>query len=292
MPTDVRDCPFCGAEVKKSNFTRHLRKVHADLEGGEFEEKGLSKPAARKGAAAGAVVEEREDRRKAELKKGRARRETRLMILAVVVVLLVSSTGIYAYHTMTANTGGSGGNVPNGTGGGGGGGGGGSNPTAIIETSMGTIKMELYMDRAPTTAGNFKDLAKSGFFNGLIFHRVVPSFVIQGGGFKPDGSQVSASSIPWENTGYKNNKYTVAMARSGDANQASSSGTATSQFFINLKDNNSTLDSYAYPYVVFGAVTDGFSVVDAIGSLPTGTVNGMSDWPDNPPVITSVTIRE
>jgi cyclophilin family peptidyl-prolyl cis-trans isomerase len=85
----------------------------------------------------------------------------------------------------------------------------------------------------------------------------------------------------------KNTKYSIAMARSGDANNVSYSGTATSQFFINLKDNPD-LDDYSYPYVVFGRVIEGFSVVDAIAALPTDT-NG---WPDDPPVITSIVIQE
>jgi peptidyl-prolyl cis-trans isomerase A (cyclophilin A) len=81
------------------------------------------------------------------------------------------------------------------------------------------------------------------------------------------------------------------MARSGDPDSQSDSGTGSSQFFINHVDNPS-LDSYSYPYVVFAKVIEGFNVVDSIASLPTGTHNGMSDWPDDPPVITSVVIQE
>jgi cyclophilin family peptidyl-prolyl cis-trans isomerase len=81
------------------------------------------------------------------------------------------------------------------------------------------------------------------------------------------------------------------MARTGDPNIESDSGTATSQFFINHGENHD-LDSYAYPFVVFGRVIEGFSVVDAIAALPTGTHNGMENWPDDPPIITSIVIED
>ncbi|UCG71158.1 MAG: peptidylprolyl isomerase [Thermoplasmata archaeon] len=160
-----------------------------------------------------------------------------------------------------------------------------------MTTTLGTIKIELDTEKAPNTAGSFIDLANSGFYNGIIFHRVVPDFVIQGGGFTADGNQKSSDQIPWEGTGLQNTRYTIAMARSGNPDSESDSGTATSQFFINTVDNPS-LDNYAYPFVVFGRVIEGFSVADAIEALPTGTYNGMEDWPDDPPVITSVVIED
>jgi cyclophilin family peptidyl-prolyl cis-trans isomerase len=140
---------------------------------------------------------------------------------------------------------------------------------AVMSTTLGTIKIELYMQQAPITAGNFRDLVADGFYNGLIFHRVIADFVIQSGGFKSDGSQQTAPQIPWENTGLKNKEYTLSMARSGDANDEDYSGTATSQFFINTKDNPS-LDypQVAFPYVVFGKVVEGQGVVDTIEYFP------------------------
>jgi len=137
---------------------------------------------------------------------------------------------------------------------------------ATFETNMGTFKVELDTERAPITAGNFIELAKAGFYNGLTFHRVARNFVIQGGDPNGNGTGGSGKNIPWENTTLKNKKYTISMARGGNPNEAAYSGTASSQFFINLKDNPN-LDSYAFPFVVFGKVIEGFDVVDKIGSL-------------------------
>ncbi|UCE39691.1 MAG: peptidylprolyl isomerase [Thermoplasmata archaeon] len=156
-----------------------------------------------------------------------------------------------------------------------------------MTTTLGTIKIELDTEKAPDTAGNFIDLANSNFYNGIIFHRVIAGFVIQGGGFTSDETKKTADSIPWENTGLLNSRYTISMARSGDPNSEADSGTGSSQFFINLADNTN-LDSYAYPYVVFGRVIEGFSVVDDIAALPTDS----NDWPDDPPVITTVVIED
>lgn len=157
---------------------------------------------------------------------------------------------------------------------------------ATFETNMGTFKVELDTERAPITAGNFIDLAKAGFYDGLTFHRVARNFVIQGGDPNGNGTGGSGKNIPWENTTLKNKRYTIAMARGGDPNEAAYSGTASSQFFINLKDNPS-LDSYAFPFVVFGKVIKGFDVVDAIGSLypPEG------DGPPTKRVTMNVSIR-
>jgi len=162
---------------------------------------------------------------------------------------------------------------------------GGSENMVIVSTNYGTFKIELRKDRAPTTAGNFINLVKQGFYNGLTFHRIVPDFVIQGGDPNGDGSGGSDQNVPWENTGLKNVKYSVAMARSGNPDSAQDSGTATSQFFVNLKDNPS-LDNYAYPFVVFGHVIEGQSVIDAIGQVPTDA----NDRPINPVIMYSVTI--
>jgi cyclophilin family peptidyl-prolyl cis-trans isomerase len=277
MAKDMKECPFCGVEVKKNNFDKHVRKVHADLSAKELEKEGLAKP------AKSARKEQREEEKKVEARKRAKRREMRFVAVGIIIIVIISVVGVIVYENMTQGSESGGGTTTNG-------GGGGGNPVAVMVTTMGTIKIELYEDTAPETAGNFILLAETGFYDGLIFHRVVPGFVIQGGGFEPDGTQRSAAMLPWEDTGHKNNRYTIAMARSGDPNSQADSGSATSQFFINLADN-ANLDSYDYPYVVFGRVIEGQSVVDAIGALPTGTQHGMGDWPDNPPVINSVTIE-
>lgn len=146
------------------------------------------------------------------------------------------------------------------TDGSGNGNGGAVDTTAIMTTSKGSITIHLDLVNAPRTAGNFINLAEAGRYDNNRFHRVVKDFVIQGGDIG------ATSNVAWENTGQRNVRYSVAMARSGDGNDAGSKDTATSQFFINLKDN-ANLDNYAYPYVVFGHVIDGTSVVNAIGNL-------------------------
>lgn len=278
MAKKAKKCPFCGAVLKKENFNRHLSKVHGDLSEKEFRRKGLKRPTA--------VVSERGQKRKeikkVEIKKRKKKRQASTIIAIVVVIVIISLVGVFMYQNLDSGNGTNGGTNGNG-------GNGGGNPVAIMSTSLGTIKIELYRDAAPVTAGNFISLANNGFYNGLIFHRVMPGFVAQGGGFYPDGEHKNASQIAWENTGHTNDQYTLAMARTGEANDPASSGTATSQFFINLADNtNLDRPASAYPYVVFGKVMEGFDVVDTIGNLSTDT----NDWPDNPPVINSVVIQE
>ena len=157
----------------------------------------------------------------------------------------------------------------------------GTGTVAVIETNYGTIKITLDTGRAPRTAGNFISLANAGKYNGNSFHRVAANFVIQG------GAVAGAANVAWENTGLRNVAYSVAMARSGDANDAGSKDTATSQFFINLQDNPN-LDAYTYPYVVFGHVTEGRSVVDTIGAIPSNPAG--DGQPTSPVSIIRVTI--
>jgi len=148
-------------------------------------------------------------------------------------------------------------------------------PIALFNTSLGSFKVELDTARAPATAGNFIDLVKRGFYNGLTFHRIARGFVIQGGDPWGNGTGGSDKAIPWENTTLENLKYTIAMARGQDPDSASS------QFYINLK-NNPSLDDYDPPFVVFGKVIEGFETVDQIGSLyPPG-----SESYDGPPTST------
>ena len=152
-----------------------------------------------------------------------------------------------------------------------------------LKTSMGDIVIELDYDKAPITAKNFEQYVQDGFYDGLIFHRVIPNFMIQGGGFMPDMMQ-KATREPIENeakNGLSNEKYSIAMARTSDPHSASA------QFFINTKDNR-FLD---YPgqdgwgYCVFGKVVEGSDVVDKIEKVPTGNKAGHSDVPVEPVII-------
>lgn len=139
----------------------------------------------------------------------------------------------------------------------------------LMETSAGNIELELYQDKAPKTVENFLKYVNSGFYNGTIFHRVIKDFMIQGGGFNEDFEHIEGNA-PIEiesNNGLSNERGTIAMARTMDPNSA------TSQFFINLVDNefldfrDETIDGYGY--AVFGKVTSGMEVVDEIGQIPT-----------------------
>ena len=148
-----------------------------------------------------------------------------------------------------------------------------------FETTMGPIVIELFEEDAPITTKNFLDYANSGFYNGTLFHRVIPGFVIQGGGLEP-GMQDKSGNPPIENeanNGQKNLKWSLSMARTNDPDSA------TSQFFINL-ENNSNLDHTSetpqgWGYAVFGTVIDGFETVEAIASVSTGSAGHHQDVP-------------
>ena len=159
---------------------------------------------------------------------------------------------------------------------------------ATIETSKGTIELELDADKAPITVANFVNYAKKGFYDGTIFHRVIPGFMIQGGGFTADMQQKQPDkAIQCESkNGLKNEKGTVAMARTGDPHSA------TAQFFINV-NNNANLDFPSFDgwgYAVFGRVTKGIEVVDAIVAVPTTTITPHRDVPKDTITITKVTL--
>ncbi len=169
------------------------------------------------------------------------------------------------------------------------------NPVVVIETSMGTIKVELYEDKAPITVKNFLAYTDDKFFDDTIFHRVIgkenkgDDFMIQGGGFTADMNQKKTKGqIKNEATnGLKNDRGTLAMARTGVVDSA------TAQFFINLKDNDflnhrNTSDS-GFGYCVFGKVTEGMDVVEKIKAVKTTTKNGMGDVPVDAVTIKSVT---
>jgi cyclophilin family peptidyl-prolyl cis-trans isomerase len=153
-----------------------------------------------------------------------------------------------------------------------------------IKTNHGDIKVKLLDDKAPITCENFRQYIADGFFNDTIFHRVIPNFMIQGGGMEADMSQ-KATRDPIKNeadNGESNRRGTLAMARTMDINSA------TAQFFINLRDND-FLDhgTRDFGYAVFGEVVDGMDVVDAIAAVPTGNKGGHQDVP-----IETVTIVE
>ena len=159
----------------------------------------------------------------------------------------------------------------------------------VIDTSLGVIRAELNAEKAPITVANFLSYVDEGFFNKTIFHRVIPNFMIQGGGFTADMSQKpTKAQIKNEATnGLKNERGTLAMARTGIVNSA------TSQFFINHKDNAS-LDFRApnqqdYGYCVFGKVIEGLDVVDKIATVETGNKMGHGDVPLETVTIISIT---
>ena len=161
---------------------------------------------------------------------------------------------------------------------------------ATIETSMGTITLSLNADKAPQTVANFAEYAKSGHYDGTIFHRVIDGFMIQGGGFTKEMNQ-KPTRDPIRNeamNGLKNKRGTIAMARTMVVDSA------TSQFFINLVDNDfldfSSPTPQGFGYAVFGEVTDGMKVVDAIAKVKTGFAGPHQNVPETPVVIRKVTI--
>jgi cyclophilin family peptidyl-prolyl cis-trans isomerase len=148
--------------------------------------------------------------------------------------------------------------------------------TIVFETTKGNIEIELNRAKAPVTVDNFVKYIKEGFFDGTIFHRVIPGFMIQGGGFTPDGTQKRTHQpIRLESkNGLKNTAGTIAMARTNDPDSA------TSQFFINLIDNHFLNASPGNQgYVVFGAVVAGMDTLKAIATVKTGSRGPHQDWP-------------
>jgi len=158
-----------------------------------------------------------------------------------------------------------------------------------IVTNHGDITVELFEEAAPVTCENFRQYVTDGFFKDTVFHRVIPNFMIQGGGMTSDMRQKQTRS-PIKNeadNGEKNLRGTLAMARTSDINSA------TSQFFINLRDN-SFLDhgSRDFGYAVFARVTDGMDVVDAIAKVKTGNRGMHQDVPVDPVVIEDIRVDE
>lgn len=151
-------------------------------------------------------------------------------------------------------------------------------PRVRLTTSMGVIVVELNRDKAPLSVNNFLRYVDDGYYDGTIFHRVIPDFVVQGGGFEPGLEQKRARSpiLNESSNGLLNDRGTIAMARTNDVNSA------TSQFYFNLKDNTDLnrrdADNFA-GYCVFGKVVQGLSVVDEIAAVETGSQNGFDDVP-------------
>jgi peptidyl-prolyl cis-trans isomerase B (cyclophilin B) len=167
-----------------------------------------------------------------------------------------------------------------------------SHPLVKLETNMGEITIELYPDKAPATVANFLQYVKDGFFNGTIFHRVIPTFMIQGGGFDGQMNQ-KPTKAPIKNeadNGLKNEAYTVAMARTNVPDSA------TAQFFINVADNqflNHTAKTpQGWGYAVFGKVVKGQDVVDKIKAVPTANKGMHQNVPVEPVTIIKATAVE
>jgi cyclophilin family peptidyl-prolyl cis-trans isomerase len=162
------------------------------------------------------------------------------------------------------------------------------NPVVEIDTSMGKIKAELYQDKAPMTVKNFLRYVDDKHYDGTIFHRVIPDFMIQGGGFEPGMKERKETNMPIQNesdNGVTNDRGTLAMARTDAPNSA------TDQFFVNVKDND-FLNRAKAPdkvgYAVFGKVIEGMNVVDKIRNVPTQNVGGHESVPVDDVMIKSI----
>ena len=162
-----------------------------------------------------------------------------------------------------------------------------------ISTSAGDIHLELDANNAPITVANFLKLAEDGYYTGTIFHRIIEGFMVQGGGLDENMAPKPTNTDPIQNeanNGLKNNRGSIAMARTMDPHSA------TGQFFINHKDNdflNHTAETpQGWGYAVFGSVIDGMDVVDQIALSTTSNVGGYADAPLEPTIINSVTVSE
>ncbi|WP_372815051.1 peptidylprolyl isomerase [Psychrobacter sp.] len=163
-------------------------------------------------------------------------------------------------------------------------------PVVELDTNMGAIVIELNEEKAPKTVENFLNYVKSGHYDGTIFHRIIDGFMIQGGGMDAEMNE-KATNAPVENeadNGLKNDAGTIAMARTQDPHSA------TSQFFVNVKNNDflnhSGKNMQGWGYTVFGKVTSGMDVIEKIRGVPTGRFGMHADVPKEPVVINSATI--
>lgn len=167
-----------------------------------------------------------------------------------------------------------------------------TSPRVQLQTNQGTILIELNAEKAPNTVANFVDYVSSGFYDGTVFHRVINNFMIQGGGFEADMKQKSTNA-PVKNeadNGLKNDKYTLAMARTSDPHSA------TAQFFINVADNDflnfTAPTANGWGYAVFGRVIEGMDVVDKIKTVRTGNKGFHQDVPVEDVVLEKATLVE
>ena len=162
----------------------------------------------------------------------------------------------------------------------------------LMQTNSGDITIELNHEKAPITAANFEQYVRDGFYDGVIFHRVIDGFMVQGGGFdvSMDQKETRANIENEADNGLKNDEGTLAMARTMDPHSASA------QFFINVGDNaflnHTGKDSQGWGYAVFGKVVDGMDVVDTIKKVATTSKSGHQDVPADPVVIDSATMIE
>jgi len=161
-------------------------------------------------------------------------------------------------------------------------------PQVELKTSQGVVTLELYPDRAPKTVENFLQYVREGFYNGTVFHRVIPNFMIQGGGFTPDMAQKPTRGpiINEAANGLRNNTGWVAMARTSDPHSASA------QFFINVKDNDflNHPGQSGWGYAVFGRVVGGMDIVNRIAAVPTANRGPHANVPVTPVVIESARV--
>ena len=161
-----------------------------------------------------------------------------------------------------------------------------ANPVVVLDTSMGPITIQLDRAKAPVTVENFLKYVDEGYYDGLIFHRIIPGFMIQGGGMQSSGGRMVEKNATYpaikneSKGGMSNARGTIAMARQDSPNSA------TCQFFIN-HGNNKNLDTYRGGYTAFGKVIDGMDVVDAIAKTKTDMSEGEGGVPEKPPIIKS-----
>jgi len=212
----------------------------------------------------------RQRSRPAEPKKANPNVKTIIILAVIAIIIVVAVSVLYMISNTDDNQ--NNGDIPEG------------NSIAVIDTSMGTIKVELYEDKVPNTCENFIKLANDGFYDDLVFHRVKDDFMIQGGGFTSDGTNKESpyGAIDLEiNPEVRHVDGAIAMARTNDPNSA------TSQFYI-CDGAQSFLDDN---YAAFGVVIDGMDVLRNIASVGTSTKNGMNDWPVDDVTINSITIE-
>ena len=274
MPkTGFTNCPECGAEVSKDKLAKHIRKVHPK----KASDHGVTGP--KRSKTAKALSARKVDR----LEFQRAKEQKKTAGIITVVAIIVVAVIVVGYYRDSI--------IPHK-----------HNPVAVIETSLGTIRIELFKDKVPNTVANFEAYANAKFYDGLIFHRIANldstapnTHIIQGGGVDSSMNAKTAlyPAINLEiDSSLTHVDGAIAMARTTDINSA------TSQFYIcdgpaHFLDD-STVQSQGQGsrgYAVFGQVTSGMDIVRALGKLQTDTENGYSNVPVDKPIIQHVTIE-